>query len=235
MHRPRGAGAGGKAGSGRPPVPVLWACCASCWCSPSSQGSARPRARPSRAVTRSRSSAGGGSRPGETVVIDPSRLEVRTGGPHGRGLVGGRRRWPVPRAQLRRAARLGRARMARHGGRASPWTGPTACCSTGRAPPWRGSCPPRPGRSPVPPIPPVRRRTLSAGRASPTAPLPSGLTPVGRPDRALGPDRGRPVLPCLRRHRRGRHLDRLRRLHRHRRIVARRAPMGRSSPPHGRS
>ena len=200
---------------------VLGACCASCWCSPSSRGSARPargRRRGRRPARARRLVAGRGDRRdrGDRPVA-PRGAHRRPATAEGSWVGDGAGRF------LARSYGVPPGRPPGGSARrpASPWTGPTACCSTGRARRWRGSCPRPPGRSPVPPIPPVRRRTWSAGRASPTAPLPPDLTPVGDLTGRWVPTEDVGAAPGLRRLRRGRHLDRLRRLHRHRRLVAR--------------
>ena len=145
----------------------------------------------------------------------------------GRGLVGGRQRGPVPRPRRRCAARM----AWRVGGLRGERAGPRAARPRRRA----GG--------------PARARARGRGdrrrsRPSAVGPRAAGARPgrcaprephTGRrPHRALDPRRRRRRPPGVRRVRRGRHLDRLRRLHPHRRARGSRAPTARSWPPHAR-
>ena len=167
---------------------------------------------------------------GETVVIDPARFEVRTdvrttegswvGDGAGRFLT---LSYGVPPGSaspgwVATAAGFAvdgpdRVLLDRAGGRVARLVPAAAGTVTGAVDPAR------------PPSDQERR----AGSAECAAA--AGLTPVGDPTGPLGPDRGRRGAPGLRRLRRRRHVDRLGRLHRHRRLVARGPRWG--LPGHG--
>ena len=211
-----------------PVVPSYGRAALLAWSSRSSRGwAARPRARPR---------SGGDplalvgwwrvATTGETVVIDPARFEVRTDVRTTEGSWVGDSAGRVPGAMARAVLARGRRRVRprRNGSPrppGSPWTDrPRAARPGGRDRVAR--LVPAPAGTVTGAADPARPPSDQERRAGrPSAPLPPGRTPVGDPTGRWVPTEDVGVAPGLRRLRRRRHVDRLGRLHRHRRLVAR--------------